>query len=63
MALVCIQCSMRALLHDEALPTFDETAEEHQRRVHPDLEATQAERRELEQALAVKMKGKLDETK
>jgi hypothetical protein len=56
MPTVCIQCSMRAMLNDEPPPTFDETAEEHQRRVHPDLVATQRERIELERQLAEKFK-------
>ena len=56
MATMCIQCSMRALLHDEPVPTFNETPEQHQRRVHPDLIATQIERQKLEQQLAQKFK-------
>jgi hypothetical protein len=57
MPTVCIQCSMRALLNDEPPPWFDETPEQHQRRVHPDLAATQIERRELEKRLAEKLRG------
>lgn len=56
MPTVCIQCSMRAMLKDETPPTFTETMEEHMRRVHPDPQATQAERRELERLLAEKFK-------
>lgn len=56
MATMCIQCALRALLKDEQVPVFDETAEDHQQRVHPDPEATNAERRDLERRLAEKMK-------
>jgi hypothetical protein len=52
--MVCIQCAMQALLNDEPPPTFDETAEEHTRRVHPDPAATQIERRNLEARLREK---------
>ena len=54
MTTVCIQCSMRALVNDEPLPEFDETLEEHRRRVHPDPAATKKERQELERKLAAK---------
>ena len=57
MPTMCIQCAMRAMLNDEPSPTFDETPEQHQRRVHPDLTATQIERRELERQLAEKFNG------
>lgn len=53
--MVCIQCSMRALLDDLPVPHFDETAEEHLRRCHPDLAETKRERRELERRLAEKL--------
>ena len=62
MPTMCIQCSMRAMLNDEPSPTFDETPEQHQRRVHPDLAATQIERRELERKLAEKLKPDQAET-
>lgn len=52
MPTVCVQCAMRAMLENQAAPVFGETPEEHQRRVHPDLEAAQRERRELERRLA-----------
>jgi len=55
MTTVCIQCAMRAMLNDEPPAAFEETPEEHQRRVHPDLAATQRERGELERALAAKI--------
>lgn len=47
----CIQCSLRAMVAGEPAPYFDETPEEHMARVHPDLDATQRERRELEAAI------------
>jgi hypothetical protein len=53
--LICIQCSMLALLNDEKPPTFDETLEEHIKRCHPDGAATKAERIELERKLIAKM--------
>ena len=56
MAIVCIQCSMRALLNGEPVPRFDETLTEHMRRCHPDPAATQSERRELEKKLTKKLK-------
>lgn len=56
MPTMCLQCAMRAMLDGDAIPTFDETSEEHLRRVHPDPIATKAERLELEQRLAEKMK-------
>ena len=50
--LFCIQCALRALLKGEDPQKFDETMAEHIRRVHPDPQATLAERRELEEAIA-----------
>ena len=47
---------MRALLKDEPPPSFEETPEEHQRRVHPDLAITQRERQELEKQLVEKLR-------
>ena len=47
MPIVCIQCSMRALLNDEPPPAFDETMEEHIRKFHPDPVATKIERCKL----------------
>lgn len=55
--IVCIQCSMRELLADRPSPAFDETMEQHLARCHPDLEATQRERQELERQLAKKLKA------
>jgi hypothetical protein len=48
---------MKAALEDKLPVFFDETPEEHQRRVHPDLEATKKERIELEQRLQEKLDG------
>lgn len=56
MPTICIQCAMRAMANNEPSPTFDETPEEHQRRVHPDLAATQRERQQLERQLAEQFK-------
>ena len=47
---------MRAMLNNEPPPMFNETPEEHQRRVHPDLIATQDERPVLERQLDQKIK-------
>lgn len=55
---LCVQCSMRALLTGQMSPTFDESPEEHIRRVHPDPVATAAERVEMEKAL--RERGKED---
>lgn len=55
MPTVCISCAIRALLHDEPSPVFDETPEAHQRRVHPNLQETLRERRDLERALQAKL--------
>ena len=63
MTTMCIQCAMRAMLNGEAPPTFDETPEQHQRRVHPDLAATQVERREMERQLASWPRTKQEQTK
>jgi hypothetical protein len=42
---------MKAILAGEPAPVFEEEPAAHQRRVHPDLEATRTERRELERQL------------
>ena len=55
MTTVCIQCSMRAILDGKPSPTFEETPEEHARRYHSDLVATQRERVELERRLSEKL--------
>lgn len=50
--LICIQCSMKAMVEHQPPPSFDETTEEHRLRVHPDPVETQRERRELEAKLS-----------
>lgn len=55
---LCIQCSMKAMLAGEPTPSFDETPEEHMRRLHPDPEAVARERKELDQLLAQKLGGR-----
>jgi hypothetical protein len=47
----CIQCSMKALVEGKGVPWFVESPEEHMQRCHPDPEATQRERKELEAKL------------
>lgn len=56
--IVCIQCSMRAMLDGKSPPAFDETLEEHMRRCHPDPVATQKERQEMERLMAEYQTGK-----
>lgn len=49
MTTFCIHCALKAAvtgIRDRVI--FDETPEEHVKRVHPDAEATQKERIELE---------------
>lgn len=55
MTILCIQCAMKAMLDGIEPPYFDETVEEHFRRVHFDPEATARERRRLEQRLRDKL--------
>jgi hypothetical protein len=52
MSVLCIQCAMEAMVAGEVYTPTDETAEAHTARVHPDLAACRARRRELEQMLA-----------
>lgn len=61
MTLICIQCSMKAMLEDKPEPTFEETNAQHMLRCHRDPIATQRERHELERLLTAKLKkeGKL----
>ena len=54
MPLVCVQCSMRALVNETPVPTFDETPEQHAARCHPDPVETLRERKELEAAFREK---------
>lgn len=51
MALVCIHCSLKAMLNGEPPPSFDEEPEEHVARLHPDPVENWKERRELEARL------------
>lgn len=51
MSTFCIQCAMKAMVDHQIPPTFEESPEEHLRRVHPDPAATQAERKVLEEQL------------
>lgn len=51
MATVCIQCALRALVAGKTPPTFEESADVHMARVHPDPVATRLERVELERKL------------
>lgn len=53
MPTVCIQCALEAFVTNKGLMpsaaiVFDETPEDHARRVHPDPVATNARRRWLE---------------
>lgn len=57
MPLVCIQCAMQALLDGTSPPSFEETAEEHMARVHPNPAETQRVRAILEVRLAAKLKA------
>jgi DNA-binding CsgD family transcriptional regulator len=50
---------MRALLNDEPPSVFEETPQQHQQRVHPDLAATHREREILERQLGLKMLGEI----
>lgn len=61
MPTLCIQCSLKAMLNYEPIPTFEETPEEHQRRVHPDPEATRRERDEMGKELSRRLQN--DDTK
>jgi hypothetical protein len=63
MPTICIQCALEAFVAgttDMATAArFEETPEAHQRRVHPDLAATRARRRVLEDLAAKKMGGQM----
>lgn len=60
---ICIQCALEEFVRSgdakkmKEASCFDEEPEEHRRRVHPDLAATQKRRRELEVMAAQKMGG------
>jgi hypothetical protein len=62
MATVCIQCAMRAMLAGVPPPAFDETPEQHLRRVHPDPVAARVERCELERQLYSRSKPDENQT-
>jgi hypothetical protein len=48
--LVCIECALRAVVEGKDPPRFNESPEEHMRRVHPDGGAQGADRAKLERA-------------
>ena len=54
MTVICIQCSLKAILDDAPLPTFEETYAEHMLRCHPNPDKARAERWEIERGLARK---------
>lgn len=49
--LVCLQCSLRAMLDGQPNPSFDETPEDHMARCHADREVCQRERETMEAEL------------
>lgn len=49
---ICIQCSLRALVDGKPAPWFNETIEEHMAKHHTDPQVTRAERIDLEQKAA-----------
>jgi hypothetical protein len=49
MPTLCLHCALKALTEQREAEIFDEDPDVHQQRVHPDLEATMRERRELEE--------------
>lgn len=51
MPMICVQCSMKALIDGEALPVFEGSHEDHLRKYHPDPVKTLQERIELEKVL------------
>lgn len=53
---LCIQCALKALLAGEPVPTFTESPEAHQSRVHQDAHATMLERLQLERELWARMR-------
>jgi len=54
--IVCIQCSMKALLEGREPPTFEGTQDEHMLKYHPDPAKTEQERKELERQLKEQLK-------
>jgi hypothetical protein len=55
MPTLCIQCTLRAIVDGTVPPVFDETPQEHAARLHADPDATQRERRDLEQRAAARI--------
>lgn len=51
MPVICIQCSLRALVRGEPVMSFDEDPAVHMQRLHSDPVATERERIELEAQL------------
>ena len=58
--IMCVQCTMRALLDDKPPPSFGGTVEEHMAKYHPDPVATKIERLEMEEKLKEQVRGQLD---
>ena len=65
-AVEAVQCALEAFVAGKSTPAdlrdasmFEESPEEHQRRVHPDLEVTRKRWRELERLFAEKMGGQM----
>lgn len=46
--MVCLQCTLKAILEGQTPQWIEDTPEEHMRKVHPDPELTQMERVRLE---------------
>jgi hypothetical protein len=54
--IICLQCAMEAMVRgQEYNGERDQTIEAHQARMHPDLQVTQARRRELEEILEARI--------
>lgn len=60
MPLVCIQCSMRAMVDGKDPPTFEETVEAHMARLHSDPVATARERQQMEAEMWKRLGGRID---
>jgi hypothetical protein len=56
-AVVCIQCAMKAKVEGKETPRFEGTVAEHMAQFHPDLEETKKERKVLESRLAEVLRG------
>jgi len=55
MTMICINCSLKALVEGTEPPVFEEEPEEHMRRCHPHPIKAKRERAELEAKLRAKM--------